>query len=479
MDSTNFPPYHPIIQHYQPDKVPELLFIAKEVHYIHSHESFDEFLSVFDNLEMTKTISIYAKLKIENENLENLLENNKEKPNLYFELTKIFSNNQFFIHFISSWIDAFVKDSINNVQKHPLQQEKGIESFSSSQAEICRIEKDPNDFSGIIWSHSHPDPLKFKSYPELCHLKSLIKADIAYFDNIDHSIEWVKDFSYRSIESIKIFRFSKSVAKKTDEIFLDLIERLEPIVTQHYIYHRLQNNNQATLLFPEQGTQDLPTKSMNNPSLIYQLTQKQQKPDFPPGPVAVLKELERKKNIEEILTFMIDLLDNYMPKKYSYLLKEIKFFYNLNKLLIALQKVNILLPSLIHEKTPSYGTVFGTLLKFLHQSVIIQEACSKNNFQLYQFINPESNKRKKTSTPSAKMGKEKSVKKPSRGKKSKTNTESSSKNIPTEEVVQKNQMALQKDDLDFEGVVAKNPEIVQEINGLFNSFFHNNDLNSQ
>ena len=235
--------------------MPELVLNdAEKPKLIHCHENLDQLPQ-----GLPKTVSVYAKVKKEIEYLQELLKNNsiKEKPALYFDLTKILSDEHSSLALLSSIIDTVISIKIQQLQIDPYWQNPEKWRSTPSFPAIVNIYRDPADPRQIICEHSHHENLlSFKSYNEICVWISLLKADIAYFNNIEHAEVWVKGFSHLSEESMKSFKFFVDVHKITDETYLNILEKIEQKLREQFINIKMGNLRKHTavpLLRPPQS----------------------------------------------------------------------------------------------------------------------------------------------------------------------------------------------------------------------------------
>ena len=451
MESTNFLPYHPIIQHYQSEKMPELILNSAETpQFIHAHENNGLLLQGF-----ARTVLLYAKIKKEIEYLQELLQDNsiKDKPTLYFDLTKILSHEQSSLDFQSSSINFLTEKTKQCIQTHldwsermqRVEQkyqeliislkEKGEEkenpsqplSHTSSITEICKIQRDPADSNRINCIHSHfEDILKFYSYQELCCLKSSLKADIAYFNNIENSEEWIKEYSHLSEKTIKQFKFTVDVNKIKDEISLNVLEQIEPIARQQFINKKMLGAKKCLATCPQTTSPGVPQRSFSpkptpshQPLEIISLKR-------------ILEEFIEKKDAYKIINFIFYNLRSYCLKTHKnnvILIQNNLSISNPTKALVPLlQLIKILIAEKNTELCPERLNLFqDSLLQFIFS----KDSPSTIN---PQEIDTVSNKRKKITWNFSLEKGEGPLKKPSS-----RDTASPSKNVPAEEVVQKNQ----------------------------------------
>ena len=458
MESTNFPPYHPIIQHYEPEKMPELVLNDAETpQFFHCHENLDH-----SPQGLPKIVSAHAKVKKEIEYLEELLKNNsiKEKPTLYFDLTKILSDEHSSLALLSSFIDAVISIKIQQLQNDPYWQHPEKWQSAPSFPAIVNIYQDPADPRQIICEHSHPaNLLNFKTYNELCKYISLLKADIAYFNNIENTEVWVKEVNNLSEESTKLFKFFVDVHKITDETCLNTLEQIEPKLREQFINIRVRNSMKRTAAplprLPQSIASPLPaagnvvsirSPSQTNPQSNYQQQQSSLPTMLTPlprkQPILSLNEmldsLIKEKNEAELFKFIVRYLDCIEAKHKNHLLKVNQISEPTRALIVLLG----LLETLIREETSVLKAKMWNLFRnSILQIFAISHTNSSSNSS--QVLNKESNKRKKSSATSSKKGKEKTVKEPStrKSKKSKTKTaaESPSENVPREEAIQNDQ----------------------------------------
>ena len=381
MESTDFTPY--IIQHYEPEKMPELVLNGSEMpQFIHCHENLDQLPQ-----GLPKTVSVYAKVKKEIEYLEELLKNYsiKEKSTLYSDLTKILSYEHSSLAFLSSFIDAVINLKIRHLQIDPYWQNPEKWQSTPGTPAIVNIYQDPTDPRQILCKHSHHENLlNFKSYKELCCWISLLKADIAYFNNIENAEVWVNEFSRLSEESMKSFKFLVDVHKITDEIFLNMLEKIEPKLREQYTNKMMRNLRNDTGAFlqrtPQFVASPIPISAGNAVPI-----------ESPSQPNPQSNHRQQELNLPTIPT-----------------------------------------PLPTPQGQPTLPTT-PTQLPAAPSQAIDQTNSSSNNSS--QVSNKESHKRKKSSTASSK--------KPStrRSKKSKTKTtaESPLENVPREEAIMNNQ----------------------------------------
>ena len=307
MESSNFTSYYPIIQHYEPEKMPELVLNGSETpQFIHCHENLDQLPQ-----GLPKTVLVYAKVKKEIEYLEELLKNYsiKEKPTLYFDLTKILSYEHSSLALLSSIIDTVINLKIRQLQTDPFWQNPEKWQIASSIPAIVEIYQDPADPRPIICKHSHHENLlTFKSYKELCCWMSLLKADIAYFNNIENAEVWLKGFSHLSE---KLFKFFVDVHKITDETHLNILEKIELKLREQFINIRIRNLTKhaaAPLQRPSQFiASPLPNAPGNaipigSPSQTnFQINHRPQESGLPTNPTP-LPSPQRQPNTPTILT---------------------------------------------------------------------------------------------------------------------------------------------------------------------------------
>jgi hypothetical protein len=245
MESTPVSPYCPISQHYEPEKIPQLFFKDDKISYVHSHQHFEvtDIPYLVQNFE--KTISNYAHIKYDIDHLNKLLKNSSIKSNskLFNDLIKTLNEDQRSLLFLSDCIDLWEMKIITFMRRHPLSlleseenQKEGEKEkdgtptpLPSTVAPICHIFREENNPSiSFTCVHTHPGIPKFKTYQQLCKLIISLKGDLAYFNNIEHSEEWAF-YSTQSEELKNLFQFKVEIEKNKDEIYLQIIEKIEQI----------------------------------------------------------------------------------------------------------------------------------------------------------------------------------------------------------------------------------------------------------
>ena len=279
MESTNFiVPYCPITQHYEPGQISELIIKEDVAHYRHSHPNFEDVTNA--SLEITNLeiiVSVYANIKYDIDNLNKLLEDPsiKKRTELYFDLTRMLSEDQHSKSILSNYIDLLQMEIINRMNSNPLlllesednqgkrkdddyfstqESRKGKEKensstpLSSTTDKICKIYQESDDLAiNFTCVHSHPEKLAFKTYKQLCQLIIALKADLAYFNNIENSEEWTF-YSKQSEEIKKLFQFKVEIEKNKDEIYLQILEKVETAAKRLFLTASLQRSNQAAIL---------------------------------------------------------------------------------------------------------------------------------------------------------------------------------------------------------------------------------------
>ena len=274
-----------------------------------------------------------------------MLEIHKSRAALYFDLTKILCEDQFSELYIK-FIGFIPRGIILRIQKYPLQllegqrqndgfstqdsikeNEKGKEKEGSSTGlsgpltKICKFYEENNEGTiSFNCDHSHSNTIFFKTYKELCHLISSIKADLAYFNNIEHSQEWAF-YSTQSEEIQKLFKFKVEIEKNKDEIYLRILEKVEPTAIKLVINTLLQMNKIPTFQAAPQPIASSIPKPMNSP-----FTGPPTQPQFNQQPRNILRmtpieiiidDLKKKKSRWEIFISMINILRNTTSKTYT------------------------------------------------------------------------------------------------------------------------------------------------------------------
>ncbi len=125
--------------------MPQLILNGTETpQFIHAHENSEKIALQGP----AKSILIYAQTKKEIEYLQELLQNDsiKEKPTLYFDLTKILSREQSSLGFLSSLIDSITKDIIQSIQTQ-LRDWEGRSEQNYQELKIPQAEKEKENSS--------------------------------------------------------------------------------------------------------------------------------------------------------------------------------------------------------------------------------------------------------------------------------------------------------------------------------------------
>lgn len=259
MESTNLTPC-PLTEHYEQDQLPELVFKENGAHYRHCHSNSEavydlffcasncdhDLVNIYEIIE--KVISIYAHVKHDIDNLKTLLEDDsiKIKTRLHLDLTMALSDDQQLESTISPFFKLASNHIINEMYDHRSQLLEDLSQVVNPPTRTCQFKEEYHQGSiRFECLHSHPPTFPFKTYKELLHRTSLIKADLAYFNNIENSQEWAT-YHTQSIEIGKLFKFNVEIAKVKDEIYLQLIETIEPIA-KSLLFQTFQQKHKCPL----------------------------------------------------------------------------------------------------------------------------------------------------------------------------------------------------------------------------------------
>jgi hypothetical protein len=460
MESTNFiVPYCPITQLYEPGQISELIIKEDGAHYRHPHPNFEDVANA--SLEITNLeiiVSVYANIKYDIDNLNKLLEDPsiKRRTELYFDLTRILSVDQHSKSILSSYIDLLPMEIINRMNSYPLlllesednqgkrkedvyfstqesregkEKENSPTPLSSTTAKICKIYQERNDLAiNFTCVHSHSEKPVFKTYKQLCQLIIALKADLAYFNNIENSEEWTF-YSKQSEEIKKLFQFKVEIEKNKDEIHLQIFEKVETAAKWLFIKTSLQRRrNQAAILPIRPISQVTPIAFPRPMPPPFTGISPLSKPQFnlDVNPQSIVDELNKLKSIDGIFNFIIKILKPVTPKEYSVNLHEVA---TLNPMSIY-SFVNLV--SLIQEmkKNTAYINLFQMLELYLNRTIQINLNILNSSTSTFQRIHNQSqmtvntarNEKSLEESTNAKASKRKSREKPAdvERKKSKT-----------------------------------------------------------
>ena len=384
MEVTYLEPYYPVIQHYEPEKISKLFMNENEPHYTHSHLNFDDMPITVINPNIEKIISIYAHIKYDIDNLEKILQDPsiKKNPVLYANLIKILNHDQLFISFVFSSINAYALIILKGVKNNPL-------SLKLSNEEDCRISpydsekergKEKEGPSQLLSSpvfeprvkDKHSDSIRFnctervyyfKTYQSLCHLISSIKADLAYFNNIENSQEWAL-FSTQSEELKELFKFKVEIEKNKDEIYLQMLEKIEPEAKQHHINVFIHSTVSYSDVIKHNPTSQAPPNSISqtmHPPLFIPM-QGSQAQEIEEMTRVFLFNLKQKKSVQQIFEYTLSTLFNVIPKECYKALSEIRMLDPNSRMTYL--KLLSLLERLKNENSLGGTTPYSALLGY-------------------------------------------------------------------------------------------------------------------
>ena len=283
---------------------------------------------------------------------------------------------------------------------------------------------------------------------------SLIKADVAYFYNIEHSEEWINEFSHQSEESRKQFKYIVDVHKIMDETYLNMLEKIEPELRQQHIMISARNLKNFKENQIKTNLQPIASPLAENPLSQTQRNSQVNHRQEESNPLTFVTEfcnLMKEKNEVKIFNFIINYIEPYIIiKKHKDSLLRVKTHFLESGVAIAFLSVLGLIGFLRMEKTfgpdPRILNLFtDSIIPFYRDNYLKKYPDSSPN-STPQANNTESNKRKNISpTSSEKDEGESSKRKSKKPKTTKENTENLSKNAFTEEYLLKNQTTAQKE----------------------------------